>query len=59
MYKRHKVFELPEPATQIWRYLGFTKLVALLSTNALHFTRADQLSSLMCVVVCVCPFVIG
>lgn len=42
MYKTHSVFELPDPATQIWRYLDFTKLVAILSTNALHFTRADQ-----------------
>ena len=32
-----------EPDSSIWRYLDFTKLVSLLETRALHFSRADLL----------------
>jgi hypothetical protein len=43
-YEEHPVFDPPEDLdATIWRYLDFTKLVALLDTGSLYFARADQL----------------
>jgi hypothetical protein len=43
-YEPHDLFVPPdEPHSSIWRYLDFTKLVSLLETRALHFSRADLL----------------
>lgn len=43
MHKPHPTFERPEdPEVKIWRYMDFTKLVSLLDTSSLWFTRADM-----------------
>lgn len=42
MYKEHEVFDTPDPASVLWRYLDFTRFVSLLDRSALHFTRAVQ-----------------
>jgi hypothetical protein len=43
-YEEHELFTPPEDAeAAIWRYLEFTKLVALLDTGALFFARSDTL----------------
>jgi hypothetical protein len=39
----HPVFVHPPPETKIWRYMDFTKFVALLETQALFLAAADQL----------------
>ena len=42
--KDHPVFAAPEnPAIPIWRYMDFTKYVAMLESRALFFGRADLL----------------
>ena len=41
-YEAHPVFELPNPSTVIWRYMGFSKFVALLNSSALYFTVASK-----------------
>ncbi len=38
------VFDRPGDDTQLWRYMDFTKLVALLEDQALYFPSAAQLS---------------
>jgi len=43
-YKEHPVFRLPRGDTRIWRYMDFTKFVALLETRALYFTSLQRLS---------------
>ena len=43
MYKEHPYFETPLPEATLWRYIDFTKLVALLDRKALFFVRADKL----------------
>lgn len=44
MYEEHNVFERPSSGdVKIWRYLDFTKYVALLDKRALYFSRADKL----------------
>lgn len=44
MYTKHPVFNEPtDENTPIWRYLDFTKFVALLNSNSLWFSRADKL----------------
>ena len=41
---RHAVgCDMAIPKAKIWRYLDFTKFIALLETSALHFSRADKL----------------
>jgi len=35
--------ETPDNNQKIWRYMDFSKYVDLLTTNELHFTRADKL----------------
>lgn len=43
MISEHPVFISPENKEQvIWRYLDFTKLVSLLESSELFFTRADK-----------------
>jgi len=44
MYQSHPIFELPaDPDTQIWRYMDFTKFLAMLESDSLWFARADRL----------------
>lgn len=44
VYSQHPVFEPPDDrSVGLWRYLDFAKYVAMLSTGALHFARADTL----------------
>lgn len=41
---QHPVFKQPaDPTIAIWRYMDFTKFVAMLETSALFFARADKL----------------
>jgi hypothetical protein len=43
MYQPHYVFRSPSNLNQkIWRYMDFTKFVAMLATRSLYFSRADQ-----------------
>lgn len=43
MYKEHPSFIPPNDANvKIWRYMDFTKFVALLDSKSLWFTRADR-----------------
>ena len=45
MYQKHPEFRLPaNDSTKIWRYLGFTKLVSLVATKTLFFSRVDKLT---------------
>lgn len=47
MYVRHPLLAEPEnPDTKIWRYMDFTKFVALLERSALYFPRSDTLRQL-------------
>ena len=44
MYESHPIFELPaDHDIQIWRYMDFTKFVAMLESDSLWFARADCL----------------
>ena len=44
MYESHPIFELPaDHDMQIWRYMDFTKFVAMLESDSLYFARADCL----------------
>lgn len=44
MYEAHPVFAQPEPlGVKVWRYMDFTKLVSLLDSRCLFFSRADKL----------------
>jgi len=43
MYVNHNVFAQPVGTTRIWRYMDFTKLIALLETGSLFFSRTDLL----------------
>lgn len=43
MYVDHPVFEgSSNPNAKIWRYMDFTKFIALLETKSLFFTRSDK-----------------
>ena len=43
MFRKHPDFVAPShPKQTIWRYLDFTKLVDLLDTKEVYFTRADR-----------------
>lgn len=43
MYKEHPTFEQPEnEEIKVWRYMDFTKLVSLLDSRRLYFTRTDK-----------------
>ena len=44
MYLANKVFcQPPDDGVSVWRYMDFTKYVALLATKTLFFARADKL----------------
>ena len=44
MASEHPVFKAPsDPKTTLWRYMDFTKYVALLESEKLFFARADTL----------------
>jgi hypothetical protein len=38
-----RVFETPSSATPVWRYMDFSKYVAMLSSQTLFFSRLDKL----------------
>ncbi len=43
MVKEHLTFKAPEnEEIKVWRYMDFTKLISLIDTSSLFFTRADQ-----------------
>ncbi len=42
MVKDHPIFTYPKnPDIKVWRYMDFTKLISLIDTRRLFFTRAD------------------
>lgn len=41
-YEPHPVFYLPDDSTALWRYMGFSKFIALLNSSALYFTVANK-----------------
>lgn len=44
MHSNHPSFIQPKDGSiKIWRYIDFTKLVSMLSTQSLYFTRSDKL----------------
>lgn len=47
MYEEHEVFIQPENEDiKVWRYMDFTKLVSLIDSCRLYFTRADKFEDL-------------
>ena len=42
MYAADETLTLPPDDQPIWRYLTFTKMVAMLVDKVLHFSRADR-----------------
>lgn len=43
MYKEHPSFIQPKnDAVKVWKYMDFTKLVSLIDSRCLYFTRADK-----------------
>ena len=43
MYEEHPTFIQPEnEEIKVWRYMDFTKLVSLIDSRRLYFTRADK-----------------
>lgn len=42
-YTPHEMFDAPDPSDHLWRYMDFTKFVAMLENDALYFPRADLL----------------
>ncbi len=42
-YRRHPLFDLPTPDALVWRYFDLPKFLSLLDTQALYFSRADQM----------------
>lgn len=36
-------YDVPKPESSLWRYMDFSKFVALLKDKAIHFARADHL----------------
>lgn len=42
-YERHPVFEEPTDQHKLWRFISFTKYVAMLDQRALYFARARYL----------------
>jgi hypothetical protein len=41
-YSEHPLIETPAADTPIWRYMNFVRLVSLLETRTLFFSRADR-----------------
>jgi hypothetical protein len=44
-YVPHPTFTPPPPASTIWRYMSFTKFMAMLDKQALYFARGDVLAA--------------
>ena len=45
MVEEHPVFIAPENIEiKVWRYMDFTKMISLIDTRRLFFTRADLFS---------------
>ena len=42
-YWQPRAYEIPEAEAPLWRYMDFSKFVALLKDQALYFARADSL----------------
>jgi len=43
MYEEHPIFIAPEdPDVKIWRYMSLSKLISMISSESLFFTRADR-----------------
>jgi hypothetical protein len=42
MFKEDPEFNTPPDETTIWRYMDFTKFIALLEDNSLFFSRGDK-----------------
>lgn len=42
MYKEYPTFIQPHEEVKVWRYMDFTKLVSLIDSQCLYFTRADR-----------------
>ncbi len=43
MYEAHPIFtQPPNEEVRVWRYMDFTKFVALIDSKCLYFTRADK-----------------
>ena len=43
MYQEHPIFIAPEdPDVKIWRYMSLSKLISMISSESLFFTRADR-----------------
>ncbi|MGQ7242150.1 hypothetical protein ACUN9V_01655 [Salinicola sp. V024] len=40
-YFKPRPYEIPDPSSKLWRYMDFTKYVALLSSGGLYFASAD------------------
>lgn len=43
-YEHHSTFETPSGTTVLWRYMTLTKLISVLATRSLWFSRADLLN---------------
>src|SRR4051812_7320569 len=44
MYEPHESFDFPKNLrSKIWRYIEFSKYIAMLESQSLYFCRADQL----------------
>jgi hypothetical protein len=44
MHEAHPIFRQPDDEnTKVWRYMDFTKLVSLVDSRRLFFSRADRL----------------
>ena len=47
MYEKHPVFFQPDDEEiKVWRYMDFTKLISLIDSRRLYFTRADKFNDL-------------
>lgn len=42
MYKDHNDFKTPDDDTPIWRYMDYSKFIAMLEDKSLYFTRGDR-----------------
>ena len=43
MYQKHSAFKQPKNEdSKVWRYMDFSKLVSLIDSESLYFTRADK-----------------
>ncbi|WP_430389597.1 hypothetical protein [Dyella sp. 20L07] len=42
LHTGHAAFRCPDPKSQLWRYMDFTKFISLLETRQLYFNRCDR-----------------